>query len=94
MAAESGTVKHAGPRGSYGYCVIISHGNGLETLYAHMIAGSLRVTAGQKVQRGQQLGQIGSTGFVTGPHLHFEVMVNGTKVDPAPYLGIKPGVND
>lgn len=94
LAAESGTVKHAGPRGSYGYCVIISHGNGLETLYAHMIAGSLRVTAGQKVQRGQQLGQIGSTGFVTGPHLHFEVMVNGTKVDPAPYLGIKTGVND
>lgn len=93
LAAESGTVKLARQKGSYGYCVIIDHGNGLETLYAHMVAGSLRVTAGQKVQRGQQLGQIGSTGFVTGPHLHFEVMVHGTKVDPAPYLGIQSKVN-
>lgn len=93
-AAEDGTVKLAKASGSgYGYHVIIDHGNGVQTLYGHMKAGSLLVKAGQKVKRGQQIGQIGSTGFSTGPHLHFEVRINGNKVNPAPYLGIKSKPN-
>ena len=92
-AADSGTVKLARVYSSYGYCVIIDHGGGLQTLYAHMKPGSLRVSAGQHVSRGQQIGQIGSSGFVTGPHLHFEVRVNGSKVNPAPYLGISSKAN-
>ena len=87
VAAESGVVTFAGWYGSGGNTVIINHGNGLTTLYAHMQNGSLRVSAGQRVTRGQQIGRIGGTGYVTGPHLHFEVRVNGTKVNPAPYLG-------
>ena len=87
VAAESGTVTFAGWYGSGGYTVMINHGNGLSTLYAHMQQGSLTVSAGQRVSRGQQIGRIGATGYVTGPHLHFEVRVNGTKVNPAKYLG-------
>ncbi len=87
VAAASGTVVSAGYHPSWGYNVLINHGNGLQTRYAHMIPGSLRVSAGQSVSAGQQLGNIGSSGNVTGPHLHFEVYVNGTRVNPAPYLG-------
>lgn len=93
VAAESGTVTLARYNGAYGYCVIINHGNGLSTLYAHMQPGSIRVSAGQHVSRGQQVGRIGGSGNVTGPHLHFEVRVNGTKVNPAPYLGISSKSN-
>ncbi len=87
VAAASGTVVSAGYHPSWGYNVLINHGNGLQTRYAHMIPGSLRVSAGQSVSAGQQLGNIGSSGNVTGPHLHFEVYVNGTRVNPAGYLG-------
>lgn len=93
VAADSGTVTLARWNGAYGYCVIIDHGNGLSTLYAHMQSGSICVSAGQRVSRGQQVGRIGGTGNVTGPHLHFEVRVNGTKVNPAPYLGISSKSN-
>ncbi len=88
VAAESGTVTFAGWYGSGGYTVIINHGNGLSTLYCHMQSGSLAVRTGQRVSRGQTIGKIGDTGYVTGPHLHFEVKVNGNNVNPAPYLGI------
>ena len=87
VAAASGTVVSAGYHPSWGYNVLINHGNGLQTRYAHMIRGSLKVSAGQRVSAGQQLGNIGSTGNVTGPHLHFEVYVNGTRVNPSGYLG-------
>lgn len=88
VAAESGTVTFAGWYGSGGYTVIINHGGGLTTMYCHMQAGSLKVRSGQKVSRGQAIGKIGDTGYVTGAHLHFEVKVNGNNVNPAPYLGI------
>lgn len=88
VASESGTVTFAGWYGSGGYTVIINHGGGLSTMYCHMQAGSLTVRSGQYVSRGQTIGKIGDTGYVTGPHLHFEVKVNGNNVNPAPYLGI------
>lgn len=87
VAAGSGRVVVAGRHSSYGNYVVIDHGGGVHTLYAHMLNGSLRVSAGQSVSAGQQLGNIGSTGNVTGPHLHFEVRINGRRVNPMPYLG-------
>ncbi|MEG2719921.1 MAG: peptidoglycan DD-metalloendopeptidase family protein [Oscillospiraceae bacterium] len=86
VASASGTVVTAGGGGSYGNHVIISHGNGVQTLYAHMLRGSIRVSPGQKVSAGQVLGNIGATGNVTGPHLHFEVRINGKAVNPLPYI--------
>lgn len=87
VAAGSGRVVVAGRHSSYGNYVVIDHGGGVHTLYAHMLNGSLRVSAGQHVSAGQQIGNIGSTGNVTGPHLHFEVRINGRRVNPMPYLG-------
>ena len=86
VAAQSGTVVFAGYHSSWGYYVKIDHGNGLQTLYAHMVAGSLLVSPGQHVSQGQQIGTMGTTGSSTGVHLHFEVYVNGSRVDPANYL--------
>lgn len=88
VAAQSGTVEIAGYDSGWGNYVKINHGNGLETLYAHMVSGSLTVAPGQKVSQGQHLGTMGMTGSATGIHLHFEVYVNGTRVDPASYLGM------
>ncbi len=85
VAAEAGTVTFAGWYGSGGYTVIIDHGGGLTTMYCHM-QNSLRVSSGQRVSRGQAIGKIGATGYVTGAHLHFEVKVNGRNVNPAIYL--------
>ena len=87
VAAGDGTVVSAGYHYSWGYNVVINHGNGLSTRYAHMLKGSFKVSPGQKVYAGQPIGNIGSSGNVTGPHLHFEVMVNGNRVNPMPYLG-------
>ncbi|MEH2057293.1 MAG: peptidoglycan DD-metalloendopeptidase family protein [Nostoc sp.] len=83
-AADSGRVIFAGWYGGYGRALIIDHGNGITTLYGH--TSGLYVTEGQAVERGQAIGAVGSTGFSTGPHLHFEVRRNGTPVDPANYL--------
>lgn len=84
VAGADGTVIYAGWYNGYGNTVVISHGNGISTLYAHNT--SLCVTKGQSVKRGQQVAYIGSTGNSTGPHCHFEVRINGTPVNPAPYL--------
>lgn len=89
VAVSPGTVITASVHSSYGYYVIIDHGGGMQTLYAHCLAGSLMVTPGQTVVAGQPIARVGSTGYSTGPHLHFEVRINGNRVDPKPYLGIK-----
>lgn len=85
-AADSGTVLVAEWWSGYGYCVIIDHGGGVWTLYGHIREGGLRVKAGESVDRGQVIAESGSTGRSTGPHLHFEVRVDGKTVDPMPYL--------
>ena len=87
VAAASGRVVTAiSGYSGYGHTVVIDHGNGLRTRYAHMQAGSLMVRVGQYVYAGQQIGRLGGTGNVTGPHLHFEVLKYGTKVNPYPYI--------
>ncbi len=89
VAAESGTVVFAGRDNSgYGNYVIIRHSDGVQTLYGHCLDGSLMVKAGDNVSAGQAIGRVGNTGYSFGAHLHFEVRVNGTAVDPASYLGL------
>lgn len=85
-AAASGTVTFAGGNAccSYGLYVIVNHGNGFETLYAHL--GSIAVYQGQWVEQGQIIGYVGLTGYTTGYHLHFEVHLNGVHVNPLNYL--------
>ena len=84
LSAEDGIIAVAEWRKGYGNCVFIKHENGLETRYAHL--SEVNVKAEESVVRGQQIGRVGSTGRSTGPHLHFEVLVDGEFVDPIPYL--------
>jgi murein DD-endopeptidase MepM/ murein hydrolase activator NlpD len=84
LAAAAGTVIYAGWMDGYGNFVIIDHGGGIATAYGHQ--SSIAVTDGQSVTQGQVIGYVGSTGHSTGPHLHFEVRVNGSAVDPLGYL--------
>lgn len=93
LAAKAGKVvtstalrRPNGSYKSYGEYVVISHGDGTMTLYAHMQSGSRTVSPGTQVAQGQVIGQVGSTGNSTGPHLHFEVWVNGRRVNPTQYL--------
>ncbi len=86
VATGDGTVIHAGSRSGYGNTVMIDHGDGVVTLYAHQQSGGIKVANGQSVSKGDRIGTVGSTGYSTGPHLHFEVRVNGTPVNPMPYL--------
>lgn len=83
-AALGGTVVEAGWRGGYGLCVVVDHGNGLQTLYAHN--SKLEVEIGDQVEPGHLLALAGSTGYSTGPHLHFEILLNGFPVNPLPWL--------
>jgi murein DD-endopeptidase MepM/ murein hydrolase activator NlpD len=83
-AAGSGTVIYAGWMGGYGNLTVIDHGNGLATAYGHQ--SGIAVGMGQTVSQGLVIGYVGSTGHSTGPHLHFEVRVNGVPVDPLSYL--------
>lgn len=85
VAANSGKVIWAGNRGdSYGNYVIIDHGGGVSTLYGH--SSKVLVSTGQSVSRGQRIANVGSTGRSTGPHCHFEVRINGSRVNPNPYV--------
>lgn len=83
-AALAGRVTYAGWYGGYGYALMIAHGNGYSTLYGHLSA--ISVSAGQYVRTGQQIALMGSTGYSTGPHLHFEVRKDGQPLDPMDFL--------
>ncbi|MDI6710864.1 MAG: M23 family metallopeptidase [Bacillota bacterium] len=84
VAAEAGQVISAGWAGGYGRCVEIAHGGGVVTRYAHL--SRISVSVGEEVERGERIGSVGSTGNATGPHLHFEILVNGSPRNPLNYL--------
>lgn len=87
VAAAKGTVIFAGNTGGdYGYMVDINHGNGVITRYAHLAQGSLVVRRGQTVERWQKVAEVGSTGLVTNPSIHYEVIVNGRAQDPDQFV--------
>ena len=83
-ASSGGVVSKAGWGGGYGYVIYIDHEDGKQTRYAHL--SRVQVTVGQKVKQGDKIALSGSTGIASGPHLHFEILVNGTQVDPSKYL--------
>ncbi len=86
-AAMDGVVVQAGWGGAYGNTIVIEHADGTRTMYAHL--SSSNVTVGQTVAAGEKIGEVGTTGNSTGPHLHFEVILpDGTQIDPAPWLGL------
>ena len=91
VAANDGVVVKAGLNTAYGNMVIIDHGGGISTLYAH--GSEILVEVGQTVKRGDAILKVGSTGYSTGPHAHFEVRINGVTTDPLPYItnGVVPG---
>jgi len=84
IAADAGTVIYSGWMSGYGQVIVVSHGGQMSTLYAHQ--STLIAAKGTAVSKGQVIGRVGSTGFSTGPHLHFEVRVNGSPVDPTAYV--------
>ena len=87
FAVAEGTVTFAGWDGDYGYSVVIQHNSGIKTRYAH--ANALCVSVGATVSQGDMIATVGNTGRSTGNHLHFEVIVNGTRVNPGPYIGLR-----
>jgi murein DD-endopeptidase MepM/ murein hydrolase activator NlpD len=84
LAAASGTVVEVGYRVGYGLTTVVDHGNGIATLYGHQAGVSVKV--GDHVDQGQGIGTVGSSGYATGPHLHFEVRVHGVPTDPKLWL--------
>ena len=88
-ASMSGRVWFAGTRSGYGNLVVLDHGSGVATFYAHL--SSIAVTSGEEVAAGQLIGYVGSTGRSTGPHLHYEVRANGHPVDPSSRISVSDG---
>lgn len=84
VAPASGTVVFSGPRGNYGNIVVIEHGLGVSTFYAHLKESLVNV--GEEVKRGQNIGTVGNTGRSTGPHLHYEIRVHGMPINPRAYI--------
>ncbi len=84
LASDGGTVTVAGYSGAYGYLVEIDHQNGMVTRYGHN--SSVLVNVGDKVYKGQHIAESGSTGRSTGPHIHFEIRINGVAHNPLDYL--------
>jgi murein DD-endopeptidase MepM/ murein hydrolase activator NlpD len=84
LAAADGVVTQAGTQNGYGQIVVIDHGNGMTTRYGHL--SKIEATLGQEIKRGELLGQVGSTGRSTGPHLHYEVRIGDVAVSPSHYL--------
>lgn len=89
FAATSGTVVEARPNGTYGNWILIDHGTGVSTGYAHLIDGGILVSAGETVAAGQLIGAVGSTGASTGCHLHFEVRLGGVAVNAVPFMAAR-----
>jgi murein DD-endopeptidase MepM/ murein hydrolase activator NlpD len=89
--AAAGTVVFAGWQNGYGKTIIVEHGDRIHTLYGHL--SRLVVSRGQRVKQGAVIGLTGTTGHASGPHLHYEILVNGRPVDPGPYLAAAPGVH-
>ncbi|OOB89172.1 M23 family metallopeptidase, partial [Rathayibacter sp. VKM Ac-2630] len=89
FAAHSGTVTYAGVFGTYGNWIEINHGEGVSTGYAHIIAGGIYVRVGERVEAGQQIAAVGSTGASTGCHLHYETRVNGSAVNAQPFMAAR-----
>ena len=85
-AMAKGKVIFAGVKGGFGNCIVINHGNGFETLYGHL--SKILVSAGDRIDIGQPIGNIGSTGRSTGPHLHYEIHKFGEKINPQPFLNL------
>jgi murein DD-endopeptidase MepM/ murein hydrolase activator NlpD len=83
-ATADGIVSHSGWAGGNGNVVVLEHGHGYSTIYAHNRNNAVKV--GQQVRRGDVIGYVGSTGRTTGPHVHYEVLKDGKNVNPAPYL--------
>jgi murein DD-endopeptidase MepM/ murein hydrolase activator NlpD len=82
FASGNGVLEKVGPEGGYGKYIRIKHANGYETAYGHMSAFAKGMEVGKKVRQGQVIGFVGSTGQSTGPHVHYEILVNGRFVDP------------
>lgn len=85
-STANGTVEFAGPKGGYGNCIIIIHDKNIKTLYAHL--SKINVRAEQQIAVGQKIGEIGSTGRSTGPHLHYEIMIDEVKINPRSFLNL------
>ncbi|MDE2464839.1 MAG: M23 family metallopeptidase, partial [Alphaproteobacteria bacterium] len=85
-ATSNGIIRVAGWFGGYGRMVEIQDAFGIQTIYGHL--SQIRVRVGERVKRGQRLGDLGSSGYSTGPHLHYEIRVAGRHVDPIPYMKV------